>query len=213
MCGGRVERTHSRRGQRLGVSARRARSPRSAGRFIQGLAQGRGPPQPPFGRGDHRDLLRLMAWRHVPVEVLLTSNAPGLGVTARNTPSRCTGDTTSRLSWPPTTPASSGPTSAASARAALTYQLDYRALKDLGRTSVEYGFTLSVPLNGNSAPGRQGPSPAPPTRSSKPHDDPAPTRRTSRSPLTHRPGTPRPECCSSVNAEVTSWAVWFATGG
>ncbi|WSE00984.1 adenosine deaminase [Streptomyces sp. NBC_01474] len=90
---------------------------------------------------DYRELLRLMARRHVLVEVPLTSNAQVLGVTGPAHPF-------------PLYRAYDVPVALATddqgvertdisreyQRAALTYQLDYPVLKDLARTSLEYAF-------------------------------------------------------------------------
>jgi adenosine deaminase len=90
---------------------------------------------------DYRELLRLMARRHVLVEVPLTSNAQILGVTGSEHPFPLY-----RRYDVPVALATDDPgvertdISREYQRAALTYQLDYRALKDLARTSVEYGF-------------------------------------------------------------------------
>lgn len=90
---------------------------------------------------DHRDLLRLMARRHVLVEVPLTSNAQVLGVTGWRHPFPLY-----RRYGVPVALATDDPgvertdISREYQRAALTYDLDYRTLKDLARTSLEYGF-------------------------------------------------------------------------
>ncbi|WSW78760.1 adenosine deaminase [Streptomyces sp. NBC_00996] len=90
---------------------------------------------------DYQELLRLMARRHVLVEVPLTSNAQILGVTgpAHPFPLYRRYDVPVALA---TDDAGVERTdiSREYQRAALTYQLDYGVLKDLARTSVEYGF-------------------------------------------------------------------------
>ncbi|GGN55339.1 adenosine deaminase [Streptomyces albiflavescens] len=90
---------------------------------------------------DYPELLRLMARQHVLVEVPLTSNAQVLGVTGPAHPFPLF-----RRYGVPVALATDDQgvertdISREYERAALTYQLDYRVLKDLARTSLEYGF-------------------------------------------------------------------------
>ncbi|MFE5484643.1 adenosine deaminase, partial [Streptomyces sp. NPDC056527] len=90
---------------------------------------------------DYPDLLRRMARQHVLVEVPLTSNAQVLGVTGWKHPFPLF-----RKYGVPVALATDDPgvertdISREYQRAALTYKLDYPALKDLARTSLEYGF-------------------------------------------------------------------------
>ncbi|MET7857002.1 adenosine deaminase [Streptomyces sp. NPDC005318] len=90
---------------------------------------------------DYRELLRLMARRHVLVEVPLTSNAQVLDVTGWRHPFPLY-----RRYGVPVALATDDQgvertdISREYQRAALTYRLDYRVLKDLARTSLEYGF-------------------------------------------------------------------------
>ncbi|MGN9789687.1 adenosine deaminase family protein [Streptomyces sp. OZ13] len=90
---------------------------------------------------DDRELLRRMARRNVLVEVPLTSNAQVLGVTGRRHPFPLY-----RKYGVPVALATDDPgvertdISREYQRAALTYELDYPVLKDLARTSLEYGF-------------------------------------------------------------------------
>nr|WP_329124665.1 adenosine deaminase [Streptomyces sp. NBC_01353] len=90
---------------------------------------------------DYPELLRRMARQHVLVEVPLTSNAQVLGVTGWKHPFPLF-----RKYGVPVSLATDDPgvertdISREYQRAALTYNLDYPALKDLARTSLEYGF-------------------------------------------------------------------------
>ncbi|MFE9094099.1 adenosine deaminase [Streptomyces sp. NPDC007264] len=96
---------------------------------------------------DYRNLLRLMARRRVLVEILLTSNEQILGVTGQDHPFPLY-----RRYGVPVALATDDPgvertdISREYQRAALTYGLDYRALKDLARTSLEYGFLAGESL-------------------------------------------------------------------
>ncbi|AXI80046.1 adenosine deaminase family protein [Peterkaempfera bronchialis] len=90
---------------------------------------------------DPQGLLRLMARRHVLVEVPLTSNAQILNVSGPEHPFQLY-----RQYGVPVALATDDPgveridISHEYQRAALTYRLDYHALKDLARASLEYAF-------------------------------------------------------------------------
>ncbi|WP_405015093.1 adenosine deaminase [Kitasatospora sp. NBC_01539] len=90
---------------------------------------------------DPQGLLRLLADRHVAVEVPLTSNAQILGVSGPDHPFpryRAAGVPVALATDDPGVSRTDITTEYQ--RAALTYDLDYPALRDLARASLEYAF-------------------------------------------------------------------------
>ncbi|MFJ1704625.1 adenosine deaminase [Kitasatospora sp. NPDC088346] len=90
---------------------------------------------------DPQGLLRTLAARHVAIEVPLTSNAQILGVSGPDHPFpryRAAGVPVALATDDPGV--SRSDITAEYQRAALTYDLDYRALRDLARASLEYAF-------------------------------------------------------------------------
>ncbi|MFF3596941.1 adenosine deaminase family protein [Kitasatospora indigofera] len=90
---------------------------------------------------DPQELLRLLADRHVAVEVPLTSNAQILGVSGPEHPFPRYRAAHVPVALATDDPGvSRGDITMEYQRAALTYDLDYPALRDLARASLEYAF-------------------------------------------------------------------------